>query len=175
MQQATVNLFADMGVQPAILQTGLKAATASTDKTPPSSTIAAPVNHSTVAVSKPVAISGTATDTGGGVVAGVEVSVDGGATWHPATGRASWTYTFTPASSGTITLRSRAVDDSGNLETPTAGVTISVALGCGLGGVELAPILPLLLGLWSRRHRKTTLPDVLGIRSNWSANARGKG
>ena len=29
---------------------------------------------------------GTVTDTSGGVVAGVEVSVDGGMTWHPATG-----------------------------------------------------------------------------------------
>ena len=32
MQQATVNLFADMGVQPATLQAGLVAATASTDR-----------------------------------------------------------------------------------------------------------------------------------------------
>ena len=35
MQQATVNLFADMGVQPATLQAGLVAASASTDTTPP--------------------------------------------------------------------------------------------------------------------------------------------
>ena len=39
-------------------------------------------------------VSGTATDTGGGVVAGVEVSTDGGTTWHPATGTTSWTYTW---------------------------------------------------------------------------------
>ena len=37
MQQATVNLFADMGVQPVTLQTGLTRATASTDKTSPTS------------------------------------------------------------------------------------------------------------------------------------------
>ena len=30
-------------------------------------------------------VSGTATDTGGGVVAGVEVSTNGGSTWHPVT------------------------------------------------------------------------------------------
>ena len=35
-----------------------------------------------------------ATDTGGGVVAGVEVSTDGGSTWHPATGTTSWTYSL---------------------------------------------------------------------------------
>ena len=37
---------------------------------------------------------GTASDAGGGVVAGVEVSTDGGTTWHPATGTTNWTYTW---------------------------------------------------------------------------------
>ena len=37
MQQATVNLFADMGVQPTTLITGLVAAAKSTDSTPPTS------------------------------------------------------------------------------------------------------------------------------------------
>ena len=39
MQQATVNLLADMGAQPATLQSGLTAASASTDTTAPTSTI----------------------------------------------------------------------------------------------------------------------------------------
>jgi hypothetical protein len=39
MQQATVNLLADMGVQPATLQSGLLLAAASTDATPPRSII----------------------------------------------------------------------------------------------------------------------------------------
>ena len=42
VQQAMVNLFADMGVQPQTLQTNLVAASASTDHTPPVSTISAP-------------------------------------------------------------------------------------------------------------------------------------
>src|SRR4029077_5228237 len=42
MQQATVNLFADMGVQPASLQSGLVAVTASTDTTAPTATITSP-------------------------------------------------------------------------------------------------------------------------------------
>ena len=42
MKQATVNLFADMGVQPATLQSGLVAATQSTDFTPPTSVILTP-------------------------------------------------------------------------------------------------------------------------------------
>ena len=42
MQQATVNLFADMGAQPATLCRGLAAASASTDTTAPTSTITSP-------------------------------------------------------------------------------------------------------------------------------------
>ena len=66
-------------------------------------------------------ISGTATDAGGGEVGGVEVSIDGGATWQPAEGRGSWTYSWTPSATGQATIRTRAADDSGNLETPGAG------------------------------------------------------
>jgi hypothetical protein len=126
MQQATVNLFADMGVQPATLQAGLTSATASTDTTTPSSTITSPTAGAAVASGSTVTISGTANDTGGGVVGGVEVSVDGGTTWHPANGRASWSYSWTPTTSGSITIKSRAIDDSGNIENPGASVTVTV-------------------------------------------------
>ena len=87
MQQATVNLFADMGVQPATLRQGLVAASASADTAPPTSTIASPTAGSTLAVGTPVTISGSASDSGG-VVGGVEISVDGGTSWHPAVGAA---------------------------------------------------------------------------------------
>ena len=126
MRQAPVNLLADMGVQPGSLQPGLVAATASTDTTPPASTIISPASGSTIPFGNPITVSGTATDAGGGVVGGVEVSVDGGSTWHLAGGRGNWTYTFTPALQGQLTIKSRAVDDSGNLETPSAGVTVTV-------------------------------------------------
>ena len=76
MQQATVNLFADMGVQPATLMSGLTAATASTDTTAPTSTITSPAQGANLSNGSAVTISGTATDVGG-VVAGVEVSTDG--------------------------------------------------------------------------------------------------
>lgn len=127
MQQATVNLFADMGVQPATLQAGLVSATASTDHSPPTSAITAPIGSATVHVAMPVTITGTASDTGGGLVAGVEVSYDGGNTWHPATGTTSWTYTWVPVTTGTATIKSRAVDDSANLETPADAVNVTVA------------------------------------------------
>jgi hypothetical protein len=126
IQQATVNLFADMGVQPATLQPGLVPAAQSTDTIPPTSIIRSPAPGSSFSIGSTVTISGTAADTGGGVVAGVEVSTDGGTTWHPATGRENWTFTWNPNVVGTTTIRSRSVDDSGNLETPSAGVSVTV-------------------------------------------------
>jgi hypothetical protein len=134
MRQATVNLLADMGVQPQTLQTGLTPATASTDSVPPSSTITSPASGSTVSPGSPVTITGTAGDAGGGIVAGVEVSVDGGLTWTRATGTTSWSVTWTPAGSGTATIRSRAFDDSGFIETPSSGVTVTIGGGGGGGG-----------------------------------------
>jgi hypothetical protein len=126
MQQATVNLLADMGAQPATLQNGLVQATASADTSPPRSTIAAPASGSRVTLNLPVTISGTAADVGGGVVGAVEISLDGGATWHPAVGRENWSYTFTPNTIGALGVQTRAVDDSGNLEVPRAGISLAV-------------------------------------------------
>jgi hypothetical protein len=128
MQQATVNLFADTGVQPATLQPGLVQATASTDTIPPTSTITSPTSGKLLTSGVAIIISGKATDSGGGVVGGVEVSVDGGNTWHPATGRESWSYAWTPNVLGSFTIESRATDDSANTETPSAGmVTVTVS------------------------------------------------
>jgi hypothetical protein len=135
MKQATVNLFADMGVQPGSLQSPQTAATQSTDTTAPTSTITSPSSLANLQAMNTVTITGTAADTGGGVVAGVEVSVNNGVTWHPATGLANWSYTWAPATAGGATIKSRAVDDSGRLETPSAGVTVSVAPPtCACGG-----------------------------------------
>jgi len=128
MQQATVNVLADMGVQPGALQTGLLPASASTDQTPPVSSITSPPPGASFAVGATVTVSGTAVDSGGGLVAGVEVSTDGGTTWHPATGRGSFTYSWTTEAPGPATLQSRAVDDSGNIEVPSGGVSVSVGV-----------------------------------------------
>ena len=126
MQQATLNLLADMGAQPATRQSGLVAASASTDSVAPSSLVTSPIAGATVQLGQLVTISGTATDAGGGVVGGVEVSVDGGTTWRRANGRESWTFAWTPATLGSVTIRTRAADDSGNLETPGVGTTVTV-------------------------------------------------
>jgi hypothetical protein len=127
IRQATVNLFADMGVQPATLQAGLVAATASADHTNPTSVITGPAAGTVYQVGATITVTGTATDAGGGVVGGVEVSTDGGATWHPAAGRGNWTYTWSATTAGTTSIRSRAVDDSGNLETPAAGTSVVIS------------------------------------------------
>ena len=134
-----MNLFADMGVQPGSLQSGLVAATKSTDTVAPTSTILSPANQSSVAVTGPIVITGTASDQGGGGVAGIEVSVDGGVTWHPATGTNNWSYTWTPSALGPFSISSRATDDSGNIESPHPTIQVTVALGNGSGPYTLWP------------------------------------
>jgi hypothetical protein len=140
MQQATVNLFADMGAQPASLEAGLVAASASTDTTAPTSTITNP--PTTVADGSRVTLAGTASDAGGGVVAGVEVSTDGGSTWHPATGTTNWSYSWNAHGNPSTTIRWRAVDDSGNLQTPGTGVSVNVTCPCSLWGSNVTPPAP---------------------------------
>jgi len=128
MQQATINVLADMGAQPATLLGGLVPATASTDTTPPKSTINSPASGSTVTAGSVVTVSGSAVDSGGGVVGAVEISVDGGKSWHRAAGRENWSYSFTVGNTGTLSIQSRSVDDSGNIEVPGPGITLVTAL-----------------------------------------------
>ena len=123
MQQATVNLFADMGVQPSTHQPGLVAATKSTDSTPPTSLIN-PVPPAQV--DQTVIITGTAQDVGGKVGA-VEISTDGGQTWNPVAGRDQWFFAWVPTEAGPVTIRTRAADDSANREQPGPGVAVNVA------------------------------------------------
>ena len=125
MRQAMVNLLADMGTQPATIQSALIPASASTDTTAPSSTIISPASGASIPAGTIVTVSGTATDADG-VVGGVEVSVDGGTTWRRATGTASWSYAWVPGALGSASLRSRATDDSGNLEPAIASVPLTI-------------------------------------------------
>jgi hypothetical protein len=142
MQQATVNLLADMGAQPGGLQTDLQPASASADTDPPTSLIEFPTDRSSVRIGKTITIKGTASDVGG-VVGGVEVSTDGGVTWRPAIGRERWSYDWTPLYYGPTTIKSRAVDDSGNLETPSPPRVVTVLVvppdRCVIWEAPLAP------------------------------------
>ena len=141
LQQATVNLFADMGVRPGSLQAGLVAAAKSTDTTRPTSRITSPASGSSTGRGATVTISGTASDSGG-AVGGVEVSVDGGATWHPASGRTSWSYKWVADGLGPMSIRSRAVDDSGNVEVPGACIVVDVTCPCSFWTSATLPATP---------------------------------
>jgi CshA-type fibril repeat protein len=141
VKQFTVNMFADLGIQPAVADTilasqNLVRASASTDLAPATATL----NNlpATLPALQSVLLSGTATDDDGnaltsdGVVAGVEVSVDGGNTWRPAQGKANWSYNWLPSAQGTYNVRVRAIDDTlnmpgnGGLANDTVTVTAPV-------------------------------------------------
>ncbi len=132
MKQATVNLLADMNAQPATLQSGLVLATATSDSTAPTVTIASPAAGATLSQGVAVTISGTAADIGG-AVGGVEVSVDDGVTWNRASGRETWSFNWTPATSGAVILHVRAADDSGNYIPAGTSLNVTVS-GGGSGG-----------------------------------------
>jgi hypothetical protein len=136
MQQATVNVLADMRAQPSTLMAGLVAATASTDTTAPSVTITAPASGAAIANGATVTVTGTASDVGG-QVAGVEVSTDGGTTWHPATGTTSWTYTYTQHGLGAAPITARATDDSANLGPAASPLSVTVSCPCSAFGSQV--------------------------------------
>lgn len=128
MLQATVNVLADMGLQPATLAEGLVPAVASSDSAPPRASISAP-DAGAVVTGPSVTVRGGAADEGG-VVAAVEVSTDGGFTWHPADGTTEWAYTFNPAGMGLRSIVARAIDDSGNIGPASTGAIITAACPC---------------------------------------------
>ena len=128
LQQFTINLFADMGIQPAVADAvlasqGLLRAIASTDFA------AATASFDALPASLPagtvIQITGTATDDDGdpltndGAVALVELSFDGGQTWKPATGTSTWSYNWAPTGVGSFEILARAIDDSLNIPTVT--------------------------------------------------------
>src|SRR5260370_1325276 len=121
---------------------GFWAAAASSDLTAPTSNITGPASGAVLAVNSSTTISGTASDTGGGVVSAIEVSTDGGVTWHPATGSTAWSYTWQPTTTGPANIRSRAIDDSVNVETASAGGNVSVSGGVPTSTPTATPVIP---------------------------------
>jgi hypothetical protein len=92
----------------------------------PTSTITFPTEGATVTVIPPINITGTASDPGGGSVVKVEVSVDGGATYSTAAGTTAWSFNWKPGTPGPVTIKSRAVDNFGNVEDPPAEIHVTV-------------------------------------------------
>lgn len=137
LQQFVVNMFADMGIQPGVADAVLASqnlvrATASTDTVAATATFDA--LPGTLPALQAVTLTGTATDDDGnaatddGLVAAVEVSLDGGATWKLATGTTTWSYSFLPFDEGPLDIRVRAIDDSLNMPATGAldGGTVDV-------------------------------------------------
>ncbi len=91
----------------------------------PFSTIASP-SYGAVVNGASYTVSGTATDVTGNGIQKVEISTDGGSTWNQATGTTNWSYTWTLPTDGTYFLKSRATDNSENVEQPTIGVMVDV-------------------------------------------------
>ncbi len=165
MQQATINLLADMGVQPdptAVLEPGLILATAYTDVTPSTSVITGPANGEDVPKNLVATITGTAVDAGGGVVAGVDISVDGGLTWQPAQGTTNWVFYWTPTVAGPANILTRAFDDIGNLEPQgTSGMPNNITLNVVEGG----PVCPCTI------FTPAQGPDASGANNNDAGQA----
>jgi len=116
VQQATINLLFDMNAVPGTLQSNLVMPSVLNDVQAPTSVIVSPIHNANVSGGS-ITISGTSADNGGGALGGVEVSVDGGSTWHIASGYENWSYTFSPSGYGTINIQVRAWDEFGNVET----------------------------------------------------------
>lgn len=143
MQQATVNMLADMGVQPSTLMSGLASASASADATPPMVSITEPADGSSFPLGATVTVSGTASDVGG-VVAGVEISLDSGLSWRPLTGKQAWSSVLTLLKGGPNQIQVRAVDDSSNVGTP-ASITMNAGprqLPCSIWPDSFLPTVP---------------------------------
>ena len=126
MQQATINLLADMGAQPGSLQPDLIQASPSTDAEAPVVTFSSPSEDAIVTSNSAVVIAGTAEEEN--VLVAVEISVDGGLTWEKAEGASNWNYTWTPTIAGATTILARAFDDSGNLGSP---ISLNVTVETG--------------------------------------------
>ncbi|WP_367138314.1 DUF4082 domain-containing protein [Saccharothrix sp. HUAS TT1] len=124
VQQLMVNVLADMAAQPTTLQGELTAAIASTDTTPPTVVVTSPAPGATAVQQRRLAVTGTAADVDG-LVAAVEVSVDGGTTWRAASGTTDWAFDWWPLLPGEHVVRVRAIDDSLNTG-PAAEVPVTV-------------------------------------------------
>ena len=156
IEQATVNLFADMGAQPASLISGLTAATASTDTTPP--TLDDHLAHQRLDGSgrqhrdhlghrdrhrrrggrrrgldrRRHDLALRQHDRSGGGERQLDLQLD----------RAR--------NAPSTKIMSRAIDDSGNIETPSAGVTVNVGCPCSIWATRRPPDA----GLRRRQRRR---------------------
>jgi len=102
------------------------------DAVPPTSRITSPVANSNVLAGQPLTVRGTAIDAGGSSVQRVEISFDGGVTWNLSRiidnvqGNLVWEFTWQNPVVGARTIRTRAYDWAGNIETAGDGIAVNV-------------------------------------------------
>jgi DNA-binding beta-propeller fold protein YncE len=102
-----------------------------------------------------MAVAGTAGCSGGSVTA-VDVSANNGATWSPASGTTSWSTTLSLPATGTYSLKSRATCSGGIVETPGAGITLTVDRTPPSG------TLALYYGVWTLNASDAGLFCIMG-------------
>jgi hypothetical protein len=122
--------------------TAYTAGTGSSDSTAPTSAVTDPTVGQGILAGTAYTIKGTSSDTGGSSVLKVEVSTDGGTTWNivtPVTSSGTgftWQYAWTH-SIGSYTIKTRATDGFGNIETPSAGTAVVVGTASTLPSVTV--------------------------------------
>ena len=99
------------------------------DTSPPISKITKPTAGVTIPAGEPYVIEGIGSDES--AVVKVEVSLDDGKTWSVAksssvAGSFSWEYVWQNPTEGEYTIKARATDTVGNIESPSAGVKVTV-------------------------------------------------
>ena len=170
MQQATLNLFLDMGVAPATPQSDLIISGYSGDQVSPVSAISSPANGSGATINTPLTITGTASDNNG--ISRIEVSTNGGSSWQTASGTNIWSYSWTPLSTGTVTIKSRAIDIAGNIEPQgTAPSSNAINLTVSGGGSSNCPCTIFTSQLPAvSNQRDNTIGIVVGTRFQSAGN-----
>jgi hypothetical protein len=104
------------------------------DTTPPTSFITNPAEGATILAGKDYLIFGQSSDTGGSSVQKVEISFDGGQTWFLTNPKESITsgftfeYLWTKQVAGNYNIKTKSTDWVGNIETPGAGINLTVAV-----------------------------------------------
>ena len=133
LTQATANMLQDMGALAAEPR-DFCPSTRAPDLTPPTALLQSHNPGAFERIGSAVRLYGTASDVDGRV-GGVEVSLDGGTTWHPTMGRENWHYDWTPEGNGSHSVLARAVDDSGNIEP--GPVSTSIEIECEADGCSI--------------------------------------
>ena len=154
-----------------ITATGGLTVTIDADK--PESTIEGLSNNQYIQGKQILTIGGSAEDTTS-YVTGVEASINNGA-WQAASGAATWAYNLA-LTEGAYTIKSRATDVAGNVETPGAGITViadATAPQLTLGALSAKPIKPTrnANGQWTIALSGTASDPAIGSRAGSGVQA----